>query len=61
MVNQMLLELLCKFGTKSLYVIYLFGDLLANLENFFVYIPTKEVGPLSRVVGTVFDILHQLL
>ena len=61
MIDQVLLELLSEFGTKSLDVFNLLGDLAADLDDLLVDVPGEEVCTLGRVMRCVLHILDQLL
>ena len=45
-VDKMLLELLSQFCTQNLQIVNLFRCLIADLEDLFINVTTKEVGSL---------------
>jgi hypothetical protein len=61
MVDQMLFKLLSELAAEGLYVVELFGYLLPNLQDLFINISRQEMCPLSRVLGSFFDVFDQFL
>ena len=57
-VNKMFFELLCKFGAQSLDSVYLFGNFLADLNDFFVNISTQEMCSLGGILSGFLDVLR---
>ena len=59
-IDQVLLELLCELGAENLQVFSLLRRLLIDLDDFFVDVATEEVGPLSRLVLSILNLLEDL-
>ena len=54
-INQMLLELLGKFGTQNLEIFSLFRSFRAYFDNFFIDISAEEMSPFCRVLLGILD------
>ena len=61
MINQMLFELLHQLGCVPLHSLQLFKNLLSDLQNLFIDVPTQEMSPFGRILGRLFYVLDQLL